>query len=323
MAANVENNTPNLPAKNPGRQTIPHDVKEMRLADLQWIGTAIAKSGLFGVKTESAAIALCLISHAEGRHPALAALEYDIIDNKPSLKSSALQARFQGAGGRIKWLKMTEKRCEAEFSHPAGGTISIHWDIDMAKNAGLLGKHNWKNYPRAMLRARVLSEGIRALIPSVSSMLYVSEEVADFQNVLRKPQRIGSPKKEGAADQGDHTTTEGVAGVTIDGSQNVGEQEPAPAATKKKRAPKKRKASAEAAPAPTPQPEKPPKKTSPPRPAATQEAPVTSLDDLPFPQAEENDQGQGFAFVPDEQPVSKPAPGAPPTNQYGDEVEIY
>jgi hypothetical protein len=50
----------------------------------------------------------------------------------------------------------------------------------MAERAGLTKNPTWKQYPRQMLRARVISEGVRAVFPGVAVGLYTSEEVQDM-----------------------------------------------------------------------------------------------------------------------------------------------
>ncbi len=47
--------------------------------DIERMALAVAKSGLFGVKTADEAMALMLIAQAEGQHPAIAARDYHII----------------------------------------------------------------------------------------------------------------------------------------------------------------------------------------------------------------------------------------------------
>lgn len=143
------------------------------------MAVAVAKSGLFGVKTPDQAMALMLIAQAEGLHPAIAARDYHIIQGRPALKADAMLARFQTAGGRVKWLSMTDQRVAGEFSHPQGGSVEIEWTIDMAKRAGLTKNPTWTQYPRAMLRARCISEGIRTVFPGVVVGTYTPEEVED------------------------------------------------------------------------------------------------------------------------------------------------
>jgi hypothetical protein len=144
------------------------------------LAEAFAKSGLFGVKTADQALALMALCEADGMHPARAIQEYHIIQGRPALKADAMMARFQAAGGRVKWLEMSDERVAAEFSHPSGGTVTIDWDKARAQQAGFWGKDNWKKFPRAMLRARVISEGIRTVFPGVVVGVYTPEEVQDF-----------------------------------------------------------------------------------------------------------------------------------------------
>lgn len=149
-------------------------------ADMERMAACIAQSGLFGVKSPVQALALMLIAQAEGLHPATAARDYHVIQGRPALKADAMLARFQAAGGKVEWHAYDDTAVSGTFSHPAGGKVSIEWTIEQAKRAGLTGKEVWKQYPRAMLRARVISEGIRTVYPGVLSGMYTPEEVRDF-----------------------------------------------------------------------------------------------------------------------------------------------
>lgn len=150
--------------------------------DLERMGTMIAKSKLFGMKTPEEAIALCLIAQAEGKHPASAAQEYNIIQGKPALKADAMLARFQSAGGRVNWIVYTDTEVTGEFSHAQGGSVKITWNMAMATKLGYHTKDNWKKFPRAMMRARCISEGIRTVYPGIAVGIYTPEEVQDFDD---------------------------------------------------------------------------------------------------------------------------------------------
>jgi hypothetical protein len=150
--------------------------------DIQTMAVAVVKSQLFGMKTVEQATALMLIAQAEGYHPALAARDYHIIQGRPTLKAETMMARFQQQGGKVEWKTLTDTEVTAVFSHPSGGSASITWTFEQAKKANLTGKDNWKNYPRAMLRARVVSEGIRTVYPGVVLGVYTPEEVQDIPN---------------------------------------------------------------------------------------------------------------------------------------------
>jgi hypothetical protein len=163
---------------------------------MERMGEAIAKSNLFGVKTVDQAVALMVIAQAEGRHPGSVANDYHIIQGRPALKADTMLTRFLAAGGSVKWTSYTSTKVAAIFSHPQGGSIEVDWTIEMAKSAGLSVKDNWKAYPRAMLRARVISEGVRTIFPGVSNGIYTPEEIEDM------PQEVDvSPGAEGQTSQ--------------------------------------------------------------------------------------------------------------------------
>jgi len=154
---------------------------------LQKMAQAVAASKLFGVTTPDQAMALMLLAQAEGLHPATAARDYHIIQGRPAMKADAMLARYLSSGGKVEWHEHTDTKVAATFSHPAGGSLKIEWDMARAKAAGLGGKDMWAKYPRQMLRARVISEGIRATNPAVASGIYTPEEVQDMEPTKRAP----------------------------------------------------------------------------------------------------------------------------------------
>ncbi|CAB4135921.1 hypothetical protein UFOVP300_12 [uncultured Caudovirales phage] len=163
---------------------------QVALGDMQVMANAIVKSGLFGMKTADQALALMIVATAEGRHPGSVASDYHIIQGRASLKSDSMLARFQQSGGRVEWHDHTNEKVSATFSHPAGGSLRIDWDMARAKAAGLGGKDNWRSYPRQMLRARVISEGVRATFPAVLNGMYTPEEVGEFDAPRTAPRSV-------------------------------------------------------------------------------------------------------------------------------------
>lgn len=159
-----------------------------RVDELQVMAQAMAETKMFGFKTKQEAFALMLIAQAEGRHPATIAQDYDVIQGRPALKSLAALARFQLAGGTVRWIVSSATEAEAEFSHPKGGTLPIRWDMARATAAQLAGKDNWKKFPDQMLRARCAAEGVRAVFPACLNGMYVSEEVQDFEPREPRPE---------------------------------------------------------------------------------------------------------------------------------------
>ena len=150
------------------------------VADIEKMAGAIAKSKMFGMKTQEEAFALMLIAQAEGMHPAIAARDYHVIQGRPTLKADAMLARFQTAGGKVQWEVYTDAEVTGLFSHPQGGSLKLTWTFAQAKSIGLTTKDNWQKYPRAMLRARVISEGIRTVYPGCVVGTYTAEEIEDI-----------------------------------------------------------------------------------------------------------------------------------------------
>lgn len=166
-----------------------------------------AKSGMFGFRNKDEAMAIMLLCQAEGLHPATAMRDYHVIQGRPALKADAMLARFQQAGGKVEWLKYTDSETTAIFTHPNGGSLELTWTIKQAHDAGLVKPGSgWVKYPRAMLRARVISEGIRAIYPGCVIGTYTPEEIADLDDP--KPMKVINPEPVPAIElvepQGEH-----------------------------------------------------------------------------------------------------------------------
>jgi len=171
--------------------------------ELQSMAVAISSSGLFGMKTPEQAIALMLIAQADGVHPAAAARDYDIIQGRPAKKSEAMMRQYIAAGGTVEWHTLSDTCADATFSHPQGGKVRIVWDMARAEKAELSGKAMYKKYPRQMLRARCVSEGVRTVCPVATGGLYTPEEIEAMPpkemgpaEVVSMPQSISEPKEQ-------------------------------------------------------------------------------------------------------------------------------
>ena len=167
----------------------------------------VSKSGLFGITNPEQAATLMLVAQAEGSHFMTAMREFHVIKGMPAIKADAALARFQKSGGKVQWLRRDDTCCEAKFSHPQGGELTIKWTLEMADKAGFSWdyekvwdasknkkvdkfvngqkvkqqKDNWVRMPRQMLAARVVSEGVRAVFAACINGFYTSEEVQDYE----------------------------------------------------------------------------------------------------------------------------------------------
>ena len=175
------------------------------IGDIQTMAEVAAKSKMFGFKSTEEAMAIMLLCQAENLHPAIAMRDFHVIQGRPALKADAMLARFQQAGGSVNWKVYEDEQVTGIFSHPQGGTLEVSWLLSKAKLIGIANKDNWKNYPRAMLRARCISEGIRAVYPGCVVGVYTPEETENFspprQDQAPLPQAPVTLVKEVAKDE--------------------------------------------------------------------------------------------------------------------------
>lgn len=167
----------------------PPAIKRPSLGEMQTMAESVAKSRLWpGIESPQAALALMLLCDSEGLHPMQAMRRYHIIEGRPSMRADAMQAEFQRRGGTIRWHQYDAVAAEATFYHPTHApdgvrlriTLKEMMDSGVAKGKDGYPKKNWKQSPGSMLRARVVSQGIRLVDPSVVVGIYSPEEAEDF-----------------------------------------------------------------------------------------------------------------------------------------------
>ena len=158
------------------------------LPEIQKMAEAVVKSGLFqGVKSVPEAMTMMMLCQAEGRHPMQVMSRYDLIKGRPAKKARTLLSDFQEAGGKVEWLERTDSVCEAVFHSPGLiKPVRVRVTFDEMKRAGLTGKDNYRNYPRRMLTARCISEGVGIAWAPAHSM-HTPEEVEDMPAVDYEP----------------------------------------------------------------------------------------------------------------------------------------
>ena len=155
------------------------------------MATEAARSQMFGL-TEPQAFTLMMISEAEGLHPIRALQRYHVIEGRPAMRADAMQAEFQRRGGRLRWLETTADRCRLEAWHPrlhpehlvfeevfedlVDRGVATQWDRDKRQS---VVKPAYRRFPRQMLRARAISEIVRAIDPGVVVGMYTPEELGD------------------------------------------------------------------------------------------------------------------------------------------------
>jgi hypothetical protein len=136
-------------------------------------------SGFGGFKNPEQAKLVMLLALSQGEHIGRAVHDYHVINGKLVLKSESMLSRFQNSGGIIRYTQYTDDAVTVQATHPKGGTLSVTWDVAQARRAGLLGNPVWAKHPRAMLKARAITEAVRALYPACLTGVMTTEEAIE------------------------------------------------------------------------------------------------------------------------------------------------
>ena len=150
---------------------------KMRFAD------QLQKTGFLpkAVDTPGKALAIIFAGQELGIPPMQALRSINVIQGKPSLAAELQLALFKQRGGRAKWIRSDDEVAEIWLRHPNGDEHTETFTMEDAKRAKLVHKDGWQFYPKAMLRARAISAGLRAVAPDIIAGIYDPEELgADY-----------------------------------------------------------------------------------------------------------------------------------------------
>lgn len=202
------------------------------MSAIKTLGLSIFKSGIFGLDKPEQGEILAMQCMVEKKSPLELARTYHFIQGQLAIRSDALLAKFHQAGGTVEWGERTDEKVTAVFRK---GTSSAAIVADMKEYVGngtALGKDgklkdNWKKWPRRMLTARAISEGVRLIAPECCFGTYVVEELdatpsraAVRQNTFTLDELVPEAKRDAAVEvlrqTGHLTPTQGWADIPSD-----------------------------------------------------------------------------------------------------------
>jgi hypothetical protein len=163
--------------------------------DINSLGKSIAFSGMFGCEKAEQGVVFALQCIAERKPPLEMCKTYHLINGKLSKRSDAMLAEFRRAGGKMLFADLKNPEIQSASIEFEGQKFETSYSIEDAKRAGLLPAKpgsGWVKHPAAMLRARLISETLRAIAPEIVQGAYTPEEIQDFD----KPGRIKSEPAE-------------------------------------------------------------------------------------------------------------------------------
>ena len=169
-------------------------VEKVATLAAQIAGTPFVPKGL---RDSAPATAAAILYGREIGIPPMTALSaIDIIEGKPSVNAEQMRAMVFAAGHEIDILEYTDARCIMRGRRHGSDRWSpeVEYNINHAKNAGLMGKDNWRKNPRDMCFARATVRLCRAWFPDVIHGMHAAEEIGDEDTTPPETQLKSSSK---------------------------------------------------------------------------------------------------------------------------------
>jgi hypothetical protein len=130
------------------------------------------------INTPAKAIAIILTGREMGIGAMAALRSILMVEGKPTLAADLQLGRFHAAGGRSHFEELTETTAVLTLHAP--WLIKPHTErftIQDAQRASLSGKDVWKKYPKAMLRSRAITAGLKSIGFEPVAGVYDPEEL--------------------------------------------------------------------------------------------------------------------------------------------------
>lgn len=146
--------------------------------DLQKLSNVLASSGFFEDAKSAAQCFVKVLAGQELGFPAFSAMTgIHIVKGKPSVGANLMAARIKSSGKYDYVVKtLNSDLCEIEFFQ---GTKSLGVSSFSKEEAQAAGTQNMQKFPRNMLFARAISNGVRFFCPDIflGAPVYTPEEL--------------------------------------------------------------------------------------------------------------------------------------------------
>lgn len=106
---------------------------------------------------------------------------FNIISGKPVMSADAMVAVVLGSGKAeyVRRIEATDERATYATKRRGEPEQRCTWTMQMAKDAALHQKDNWRTFKRQMLASRAKSELMRDVYPDVLAGCFTTDEVSD------------------------------------------------------------------------------------------------------------------------------------------------
>ncbi len=125
--------------------------------------------------------AIVLMGRELGMGTMAACRKLQVIKGTVTERADSQLARFKSAGGRAEFKELSETRAVLILRHPNGDQHTETFTIEDAKRAGLASNDNYNKHPKAMLRSRAITAGLKSIGWEGAVGIYDPDEVSESE----------------------------------------------------------------------------------------------------------------------------------------------
>ena len=145
------------------------------------MGDALRRTGFLPshIKDGVSFAAIVLMGRELGMGTMAACRKLQVIKGTVTERADSQLARFKSCGGRAQFKELTEAKAVVWLRHPNGDEHVETFTMEDAKRAGLASNDNYAKHPKAMLRSRAITAGLKSLGWEGSVGIYDPDEISD------------------------------------------------------------------------------------------------------------------------------------------------
>lgn len=133
------------------------------------------------IKNGAQAAAIILAGRELGMPPMRALRSLVLVKGKVTEYADSQLSRFKADGGHATFTTLTDAAAHLVLTHPNGDKHTEVFTAEDARKAGLLSNQNYNKFPKAMLRSRAITAGLKSIGWEGGAGVYDPAELAPVE----------------------------------------------------------------------------------------------------------------------------------------------
>ena len=161
-----------------------HNQGAAEFAGLVSMGDQLRRTGFLPshIRDGVSFAAIVLMGRELGMGTMAACRKLQVIKGTVTERADSQLARFKSAGGRAEFKELSETRAVLTLRHPNGDQHTETFTIEDAKRAGLASNDNYAKHPKAMLRSRAITAGLKSIGWEGAVGIYDPDEITETES---------------------------------------------------------------------------------------------------------------------------------------------